>query len=663
MGKKKGITSTKTYIKNKKINIMTSKKTIDYSKELKFSTTKDISVPEKMIDQIVGQDDAVNVMRKAAQQRRHVLLIGEPGTGKSMLGMALAELLPREKLVDVISFPNPNDENEPLIRTVEAGKGRTVVMKAKMENINIFRGPQTLLMLLVVAVSIFGPWWMRNYFLKTDGPIAAAIVFSAALISSLIIMFGIILMINLSRRMESKNKSPPKVIVDNFDKKHIPFYDATGAHAGALLGDVLHDPFQSGGLGTPAHERVVAGMIHKAHMGVLFIDEISTLQPGTQQELLTALQEGKFPITGQSERSAGAMVRTEAVPCSFILVAAGNIETVQHLHPALRSRLRGYGYEVYMQETMPDTLENRNKIAVFIAQEVKKDKKIPHFTKEAVNYIIEEARKMANRKNHLTLRLRELGGLVRAAGDIALEQNATYVEIKHVSEAKKIARPLEKQIADKIIEHRKEYEVIVVTGKKIGRVNGLAVIGSGASYSGIILPIESEVTIGGKEKEIVATGKLGDIAKEAIKNVSAIIKKYFGDDIKEKYDIYVQFLQTYEGVEGDSASIAVATSIISALKKVHVKQDYAMTGSLSVRGEVLPVGGVSAKVEAAINAGMKKVIVPKSNFKDIIIDHTKLERIEIIPVDNIIDVLKECLEWKGKEPILKKILEINENEK
>ncbi len=411
----------------------------------------------------------------------------------------------------------------------------------------------------------------------------------------------------------------------------------------------------SGGLGTPAHERVVAGMIHKAHMGVLFVDEIATLQPATQQELLTALQEGKYSITGQSERSAGAMVRTESVPCNFILVAAGNLETIKHMHPALRSRIRGYGYEIYMKETMLDTEENRFKIATLVAQEITKDKKIPHFSKEAVDQIIVEARRAANRKGHLTLRLRELGGLVRAAGDIAVEEEAKLVQKDHVLKAKSIARTLEQQIADKFIEQKKEYEVIITEGLKIGRVNGLAVIGGGSAYSGIILPIEAEVTPGGKENQIMATGKLGKIAKEAIINVSAIVKKYFGEDIKEKHDIYVQFLQTYEGVEGDSASIAVATSIISALKKIPVKQDCAMTGSLSVRGEVLPIGGVSAKVEAAVEAGMKKVIVPKSNLKDIIIDSASLKKIQIIPVETIAEVLKEALEWKGNEKILARI--------
>lgn len=615
--------------------------------EFNFKTTKELKVSKKIVDQVMGQDDAVNLVRKAAAQRRHVLLIGEPGTGKSMLGLALAELLPKEKLVDILAFPNPNDEHQPLIRTVPAGKGRDMVAKSRIKSIGSIKGPNSMMLVFAIAISLLPYWWWKS------GTISD-VIYAALIISGIIVLFGVVMAMNLGRRMNTSKNGSPKVVVDNFKRK-ATFLDATGAHAGALLGDVLHDPFQSGGLGTPAHERIVAGMIHKAHMGVLFIDEIATLQPATQQELLTALQEGKYAITGQSERSAGAMVRTEAVPCKFVLVAAGNVETITHLHPALRSRIRGYGYEVFMRETIPDTSKARENIAVFIAQEVVKDKKIPHFSRQAVIYMIEEARRGANRKGHLTLRFRDLGGLIRAAGDVAVEEKASVVERKHIIKAKKIAKSLEHQIADRIIEKKKEYEVIVVKGERIGRVNGLAVMGSGGSYSGIVLPIESEVTPGGKESEIIATGKLGEIAKEAIKNVSAIIKKFFGEDIKETYDIYVQFLQTYEGVEGDSASIAVATTIISALKNIPIKQDYAMTGSLSVRGEVLPIGGVSSKIDAAIDAGIKHIIVPKSNMQDIVVDSDRLKQIKIIPVDTIFEVLKHSLVWKGKEKIRKKI--------
>lgn len=620
-----------------------------------FKTTKDVAVPSRMVDQVIGQDEAVNIIKKAALQRRHVLLIGEPGTGKSMLGMALAELLPKEKLVDILAYPNPNDENQPLIRTAAAGSGRTIVAQARLESTGVFKNQNLLFLIIALAISLV-PYYLYS---RKIFPFDSPVIYAASMITGVVFILGIILFINLGKRMAPKINMP-KIVVDNFEKKEAAFLDATGAHAGALLGDCLHDPFQTGGLGTPAHERIVAGMIHKANLGVLFVDEIATLQPHTQQELLTAMQEGKYAITGQSERSAGAMVRTEPVPCNFILVAAGNLETLKHMHPALRSRIRGYGYEVYMKETMKDTPENRALITRLVAQEVAKDKRIPHFSQDAVEEMIQEARKMANRKGHLTLRLRELGGMVRAAGDLAQEKKLPFVSRQAVIDAKKFARTLEKQLADQMIERRKEYEVIITEGKRVGRVNGLAVMGGETGiYSGIILPIESQVTPGGRERQVVATGKLGEIAKEAIKNVTAIIKKYFGEDIKEKHDIYVQFLQTYEGVEGDSASIAVATSIISALKNIPVRQDTAMTGSLSVRGDVLPVGGVSAKVEAAIESGLSQVIVPHSNLQDIVVEEEKLKRIKIIPVHTISQVLKEALDWKGKEAVLKKIVAIN----
>lgn len=621
----------------------------------KFKSTADLKIPSVMIDQVLGQEEAVEVIRKAANQRRHVLLIGEPGTGKSMLGVALAQLLPKEQLQDVLVFPNPNDENMPLVRVVPGGQGRLILEKSKMQERGMFRF-QNIFMFAILIIAMLSPWWAFNYYQQYSDTVAA-IMFVAFFLGGLLFVILFAFIMNVGKKALFQQKiARPKVIVDNFNKDQSPFVDATGAHAGALLGDVLHDPFQSGGLGTPANERVVAGMIQKAHMGVLFIDEIATLQPHTQQELLTALQEGKYPITGQSERSAGAMVRTEAVPCNFVLIAAGNLDTIKNMHPALRSRIRGYGYEVFMKESMEDTPANREKICQFIAQEVIKDKRIPHFSYAAAEYIIEEARKRANRKGHLTLRLRGLGGLIRAAGDVAVEEKAKLVEPEHIKKAAKPARALETQISDRFIENKKAYEVIRVEGKQVGRVNGLAVLGGGEALSGLVLPIEAEVAAGGKEREIVATGKLGEIAKEAIKNVSAIIKKHFGEDIREKYDVYVQFLQTYEGVEGDSASIAVAIAVISALKDVPILQSVAMTGSLSVRGEVLPIGGVSAKVEAAIAVGIKKVIVPKSNLKDIVLSASDLKRIEIVPVERLEEVLSVAMDWSGRKKELEKLL-------
>ena len=299
---------------------------------------------------------------------------------------------------------------------------------------------------------------------------------------------ALILLISIQIKPKNNNMSP-KLLVNNEDKRFAPFMDATGAHAGALLGDVRHDPYQSGGLGTPAHERVESGMIHKANKGVLYIDEIGTMTMKTQQELLSAMQEKKYAITGQSENSSGAMVRSQAVPCDFVLVASGNLQVLEGMHIAMRSRIRGYGYEVFMKDSMEDTQENRKKLVRFVAQEVKNDGRIPHFAPDALDEIILEAKRRSGKQDALTLKLRDLGGLVRSSGDVAIEKGADLVTAEHVIEAKKFSRTLEQQIADRSIKQRKEYSMVHPEGGRVGLVNGLAVIGD---RSGIVSPIAAE---------------------------------------------------------------------------------------------------------------------------------------------------------------------------
>jgi Lon-like ATP-dependent protease len=508
------------------------------------------------------------------------------------------------------------------------------------------------IVLFIVGLSVILSymWWENPPRFRPDAPN--------------IILFGILVaaIIYIATRYtghRQENLMVPKLLVSHSPDEMPPFIDATGSHAGALLGDVKHDPFQSGGLETPAHERVEAGSIHKAHKGVLFVDEINVLRMESQQSLLTAMQEKKFSIVGQSERSSGAMVKTEAVPCDFILVAAGNLDAVQGMHPALRSRIRGYGYEIYMKSTMPDTEDNRLKLVRFVAQEVAKDRKIPHFDRSAVLEILRESQRRAGRRGQLTLRLRELGGLIRVAGDIGQEEGSPLVTAKHVLGAKRIARSLEQQVADRMIERGKEYQTFITEGSIVGMVNGLAVLvgdNSIAEFSGIVLPIAAEVTPAQAKQggRIIATGRLGEIAKEAVENVAALIKKYTGEDISN-HDIHVQFVGSREGTEGDSASISVATAVISALEEVPVNQGVAMTGSLSVRGQVLPVGGVTAKIEAAAELGIKKVVIPRTNLKDVLLEDKYQGKIEIVPVDTLSEVLEQALVGPKKSGLISKL--------
>ncbi|MBI4043725.1 MAG: ATP-dependent protease LonB [Candidatus Diapherotrites archaeon] len=613
--------------KDSSAGIKPSERVFDFD----FKSTSDVEVSKRLVDQVIGQEEAVEITKKAANQKRNVLLIGIPGIGKSMLAQAMSEILPISQLHDILVYPNHDDTNTPRIRVVKAGRGKEIIHRARLE-----ARKQDDSMRLMGVLLPFG-WFILAYLVWSLKWISD-VIYAATLILGGFFIVGFALGSQINK---TESKRTPKLLVDNAGKKTAPFFEGTGARAGALLGDIRHDPLQSGGLGTPAHLRVEPGMIHRASGGVLFLDEIATLSMRSQQELLTAMQEKKYPITGQSELSSGATSRTEPVPCDFVLVGAGNYHDLERVHPALRSRIRGYGYEVYMNVDMDDTPENRRKIVQFVAQEVRKDQKIPHFSREACELMVMEARRRAGRKSKLSLKLRDLGGLVRAAGDVAKARGHAMVGVEDVLEAKASARTLEQQMMFKILEMRKDYEIYKVQGSAVGRVNGLAVSGEGDA--GLVLPIEAEIAPAqsGVEGKIIATGKLGDIAKEAVQNVSALIKRLSGKDVAT-HDLHIQFLQTYEGVEGDSASVSVATAVISALEGIPVKQSLAMTGSLSVRGEVLPVGGITAKVFAAIKAGFSEVIIPRSNLDDIVIGQEDLDKIKIIPVRTLAEVLENA---------------------
>ncbi|MFB6198985.1 MAG: ATP-binding protein, partial [Halobacteriaceae archaeon] len=100
---------------------------------LQIDSTADINIPDRLVDQVIGQEEARDIVKKAAKQHRHVMMIGSPGTGKSMLAKAMSQLLPKEQLQDVLVYHNPEDSNNPKVRTVPAGKGEQIVDAHKEE--------------------------------------------------------------------------------------------------------------------------------------------------------------------------------------------------------------------------------------------------------------------------------------------------------------------------------------------------------------------------------------------------------------------------------------------------------------------------------------------------------------------------------------------------
>ena len=325
---------------------------------VEFSSTEEVPIPETLVDQVIGQETGSVVIKKAAEQRRHMLMIGDPGTGKSMLAKSMTELLPKDVLEDVLIYPNEDDENAPRVRCVPASRGDRIV---KLQREAIRQQRERSQKMLLIAFAAIG-------FLLVIATLQTGDIITL-LFGGFLLMFGY--MFIRGRLGASDESRIPKLLVKHEMNELPPFIDATATLSGSLLGDVRHDPFQSGGMETPAHDRVEPGAIHRAHKGVLYIDEVNLLRLEEQQALLTAMQERAFPISGRSERSSGALTKTEPVPCDFILIAAGNLDAIQGMHPALRSRIRGYGYEVYVNSEMPDTSRNRRRLIRFIAQEVK----------------------------------------------------------------------------------------------------------------------------------------------------------------------------------------------------------------------------------------------------------------------------------------------------
>jgi predicted ATP-dependent protease len=424
-----------------------------------FASSAEVKIPTDPFERIIGQDEAVRIARLVPTQRRHLLLVGPPGSGKSLIAKAISSLIPQPKF-EISLLDNPNQHERPIVEIRDESKISQETntgefgSEVKAEDIPAFVAERLGLRCRRCATLLRKP---GTACATCDAPPSLNSKTRVATISEEDedIIYSITRDGKLIVQTESELKAEEESRKNNKRKILLPlkrksFIGASGASETELLGDVAHDPY--GEKGSAPYKRVKPGAIHEAHEGVLFIDELSTLG-NLQRYLLSAMQEKAFQITGRNPTSSGASVRVDGVPCDFIFVGASNMNDLQSLLPALRSRISGDGYEVLMNSVMPDNEENRDKLIQFIAQEINKDGRIPHADPDAIDAIIKHAKKIAKEvddaSNSLTLRLRNLSGIIKLAGDMAAMKKSELISADDVKSAIENSRSIEEKIIER----------------------------------------------------------------------------------------------------------------------------------------------------------------------------------------------------------------------
>ncbi len=631
----------------------------------------------------------------------YLMLLGDPGTGKSLIGRALAEKLTqvyREEgiqLTDTLCWKNPLLPSTPRISIQKAGEAKRILQKEQFKELKrkfVTKVGLKALQFLMVSIGLFliglgfyflydgwATWQANPMYLGQPLQEFYGNSFIEYLINKFVglvpltfipggslIFFGIFTWWftklggggNLKGIGGAQQSDVPKLLIDNSSER-APFIDATGHRSAQLFGSIAWDPYQTGGLGTPEHQRVSAGDVHVASLGILFIDEVKNLDPEEAVTLLTVLEDGQLPITLRGRLNGGdtaAMaVSTEPVPAITFLVAAGNFDSISQIHAALMDRIYGYGKVVRMNNDMPNTVENRRKYVQFIAQEVKRFNLIP-FSREACEEIVEEGRRRSDKKDALTTRFRPLIAIIKTASTLAMNENGKVVEKRHVVEAvEQHCKTIQRQILEHSMQERGKLLEIEPKGVRLGQIHGLAVVTDPYSgeMTGSVLNVKAQMVKKSSLPRdyslkgyyhVTGVAKGQSFISDSIAKVRSVILRKYGVDIAQDYLTHIDFAQSY-GVDGPSAGVTMTILLCSLIEGKPIRQDVAVTGEINLSVgdsiQVTAVGGLYGKIKAAESWGFTKVVIPQKNFENSI--EIRDYKIKVVPAATLEDYLRECL--------------------
>ncbi|MBY7009472.1 ATP-dependent protease, Lon family [Clostridium botulinum] len=382
-----------------------------------------------------------------------------------------------------------------------------------------------------------------------------------------------------------------------------------------LLGSV-HDPIYQGSkryLSEAGVPEPKPGLVTEAHGGVLFIDEIGELDHILQNKLLKVLEDKRVEFSSSyydpDDESTPKYIKylfDNGAPADFVLIGA-TTKSPSEINPALRSRAT----EVYFEPLSSDDIELIVKKAA-----------------EKLNVTLEEG--VAKKISNYTFEGRKAVNILTDAYGYALyieKQREDNIEIKleYLDEVLSVGR----HVPFEIFDNTEEYE--------IGHIYGLGVSG----FLGSTIEIEANVFVAKKKGAGVVrfNETAGSMAKDSVFNAASVIRVITDKDIKD-YDIHVNVIGGGK-IDGPSAGVAITLCIISALLKKPIKQDIAVTGEISLRGKVKPVGGIFEKIYGARRKGIKRVLVPKDNEKEIPRGLKDIEVKSVSTIEEIMDIVFE----------------------
>lgn len=379
-----------------------------------------------------------------------------------------------------------------------------------------------------------------------------------------------------------------------------------------LLGSV-HDPIYQGSKRDLAETGIPepkTGLVTEAHGGILFIDEIGELDSMLQNKLLKVLEDKRVEFSSSYYDPDDEMTPKyikylfdNGAPADFVLIGA-TTKSPSEINPALRSRCTEVYFEPLSSEDIVKIVEDAAK---------------------KLNVRLEEG--VAKKISNYTFEGRKAVNILTDTYGYALyskKENSNNVEIKlsDLDEVISIGRytPFERlKDLDK---------------REIGNIYGLGVSG----FLGSTISIESAVFPAKKKGAgtVRFNDTAGSMAKDSVYNAASVIRNITDKDIKD-YDIHVNVIGGGK-IDGPSAGAAITLCIISSLLKKPIRQDIAVTGEISLQGKIKPVGGIFEKIYGAKRMGIKLVLIPKDNEKEIPINNSGIEVKAIESINELMEI-------------------------